>query len=316
MKAVGIRRFGGREVLEILELPKPQPNPHEVLVKVHAAGVNPVDWKIREGLLEGRMPHAFPIVLGWDAAGVIEAVGEKVHYARPGDAVFAYCRKDIIQDGSYAEYIVLRHPHLAPKPSNLSFEEAAAVPLAALTAYQALFEGLKLKAGEKVLIHAGAGGVGGFAIQLAKDTGAHVLTTSSARHHDYLRGLGVDETLDYTRESFVAAVRRSHPEGLDAVFDTVGGQVQIDSADVLRPGGRLTSILALKEDYFRKRGLETAYVFVRPDPDQLNLLKTLAEAGRLRVKLAAVLPLEEAEQAHELIQTGHTEGKIILKVSD
>src|SRR6516165_5572727 len=128
MKAMGIQRFGGREVLESLELPVPQPGPHEVLVKIHAAGVNPVDWKIREGLFEGRMPHRFPIVLGWDAAGVVAALGEKVNYAAVGDAVFAYCRKDILQDGSYAEYIVLRHQHLAPKPTNFSFQEAAAVP--------------------------------------------------------------------------------------------------------------------------------------------------------------------------------------------
>ncbi|MCC6272616.1 MAG: NADP-dependent oxidoreductase [Deltaproteobacteria bacterium] len=314
MKAVGIQRFGGREVLEILELPKPQPGPHEVLVQIRAAGVNPVDWKIREGLLEGRLPHAFPIVLGWDAAGVVEAVGEKVHYAKPGDAVFAYCRKDVIQDGTYAEYVVLRHPHLALKPRNLSFEEAASVPLAALTAYQALFEGIKLKAGDKVLIQAGAGGVGGFAIQMAKDAGAYILTTSSARHHDYLRGLGVDEIVDYTQTPFVAAVRRAHPEGLDAVFDTVGGQTQLDSAEALKPGGRLTSILALKEDFFRHRGLEPAYVFVRPDTDQLSRIKDMIEAGRLKVKLAAVFPLQDAAQAQERIEDGHTEGKIVLKI--
>lgn len=314
MKAIGIKRFGGREVLEKLDLPKPVPGPHEALVKIRAAGVNPVDWKIREGLLEGRLPHAFPIVLGWDAAGTVESVGEKVHYTRPGDAIFAYARKDIIQDGTYAEYVVLRHPHLAPKPRNLSFEEAAAIPLAGLTAYQALFEGLRLKAGDKVLIHAGAGGVGGFAIQLAKQAGAYVLSTASARHHDYLRELGVDEIIDYTQGPFVESVIASHPEGLDAVFDTVGAQVQIDSAEVLKKGGRIASILAMNEDYFRQRNLEAAYIFVRPDADQLQRIGQMAESGTLKVKLAGTFPLDDAAKAQQMIESGHTEGKIVLAI--
>lgn len=314
MKAIGIQRFGGREVLENLELPIPRPGPHEVLVKIHAAGVNPVDWKIREGLLQGRMPHAFPIVLGWDASGVVSAIGEKVQYAAVGDPVFAYCRKDIIHEGTYAEYIVLRQTHLAPKPRNLSFEEAAGIPLAGLTAYQVLFEGLHLKRDDKILIHAGAGGVGGFAIQMAKNIGAYVLTTASSSHHDYLHSLGADEIIDYTRCPFVEAVKSAHPGGLDAVFDTVGGQVQIDSAEVLKRGSRLGSILAMQDDYFHQRGIETAYVFVRPDSGQLVKIGNLAETGKLRVKVAATFPLEAASQAHELIESGHTEGKIILKI--
>ncbi len=314
MKAIGIRHFGGVETLEKLELPQPQPGPHEVLLRIHAAGVNPVDWKIREGLFQGRMPHAFPIVLGWDAAGTIEAVGEKAYYTSVGEAVFAYCRKEILPDGTYGDLIVLRHQHLAPKPRNLSFEEAAVLPLSGLTAYQCLFEALKLKAGEKILIHAGAGGVGGYAIQMAKGVGAHVITTSSAAHHDYLAKLGVDEVIDYTRSPFVEALRRAHPQGLDAVFDTIGGQTQLDSAEVLRPGGRLVSILAIKEDYFRQKGLEPHYVFVRPDAEQLLKIRDMAEQGSLQVKLAKTFPLEQAAQAQELIQRGHTEGKIALQV--
>ncbi|HCU25293.1 MAG TPA: hypothetical protein DF383_09760 [Deltaproteobacteria bacterium] len=314
MQAIGIHRFGGREVLESLELPRPTPGPHEVLVKIRAAGVNPVDWKIREGLLEGRLPHAFPITLGWDASGIVEAVGERVTYAQVGEEIFAYCRKEIIQDGTYAEYIVLRHQHLAPKPKNLSFEEAAAIPLAGLTAYQALTEGLRLQRGEKILIHAGAGGVGGFAIQIAKQWGAHVITTASARHHDYLRTLNVDEIIDYTQVSFVETLRETHPQGIDAVFDTIGGQVQLDSAELLKAGGRLTSILAIKEDYFKQRGLHPAYVFVRPEAEHLNRLREMAEQEQLRVKLAKVFSLAQAGQAHEMIESGHTEGKIVLRI--
>ena len=314
MKAIGIRRFGGGEVLEELDLPKPSPGPQEALVRIRAAGVNPVDWKIREGLFEGRMSHRFPIVLGWDAAGVVEALGEKADFARVGDEIFAYCRKDILQDGSYAEYILLERQHLAPKPKNLSFEEAAAIPLAGLTAYQSLFEGIQLKAGESVLIHAGAGGVGGFAIQLAKNVGAKVLTTASARHHDYLKDLGADEIIDYTKESFVQATRRLFPGGIDAVFDTVGGQTQIESVEVLKQGGRITSILAMNEAFFRERGLVPHYVFVRPESGQLEQLRELAEVGKLSVKIEKIFPLAEAVQAHELIEGKHTQGKIVLSI--
>lgn len=314
MKAMGIRRYGGPEVIERLELDLPAPGPREVSVRIHAAGVNPVDWKIREGLLKDRLPNVFPIILGWDAAGVVEAIGAEVDFAQVGDEVFAYCRKETIQAGSYAERILLEERHFAPKPKNLTFEEAAAVPLAGLTAYQSLFEATRLQAGETILIHAGAGGVGSFAIQLAKNAGARVITTASARHHDYLRGLGADEILDYTQESFVSATRRIIPEGIDAVFDTVGGQTQLDSAEVLKPGGRLTSLLALDEDYFRQRGLQPHYVFVRPENAQLRKLGELVEAGKLRVKLEKVFPLEEAAEAHRLIEAKHSQGKIVLKV--
>ncbi len=314
MKAMGIQRFGGPEVIERLDLALPKPGPQEVLVRIRAAGVNPVDWKIREGLFEGRMPRAFPIVLGWDAAGVVESVGEKAHFAKTGDEVFAYCRKEILHDGTYGEFILLKREHLALKPKNVSFEEAAAFPLAGLTSYQSLFEGIKLKAGETILIHAGAGGVGSFAIQLAKNVGAEVITTASARHHEYLRRLGADEIIDYTQENFTRAVRRLHPEGIDAVFDTVGGQTQIDSAEILKKGGRLTSILSLKEDYFRQRGLVPHYIFVRPESSQLDRLREWAEAGKLKVKLEKVFPLEGAAMAHELIEGKHVQGKIVLKI--
>ncbi|HKY62127.1 MAG TPA: NADP-dependent oxidoreductase [bacterium] len=315
MKAMGIQRFGGPETIERLELDLPRPGPREVLVRIRAAGVNPVDWKIREGLLQGRMPHAFPIVLGWDAAGVIEAVGEKVDFAKTGDEVFAYCRKEILHDGTYGEFISLGREHIAPKPKNLGFEEAAAIPLAGLTAYQSLFEGIKLKAGETILIHAGAGGVGSFAIQLAKNAGARVITTASARHHDYLRRLGADEIVDYTQENFVKALQRLHPGGIDAVFDTVGGKTQTESAEVLKEGGRITSILAMKEDDFRRRGLVPHYIFVRPESSQLNKLREWSEAGKLSVKLAKVFPLAEAAEAHRLIEEKHTQGKIALSIS-
>jgi len=316
MKAIGIRRFGGKEVLENLDLPIPSPKAHEVLVKIKAAGVNPVDCKIREGLFHGRMPHHFPIVLGWDAAGIVERVGEKVHYAEAGQEVFAYCRKDILQDGCYGEYITLSQSHLAMKPDNLSFAEAAALPLAGLTAYQCLFEALKLKGGETILIHAGAGGVGGFAIQMAKILGAYVITTSSKGHHAYVESLGVDRIIDYTQMDFRDALKGHYPEGIDAVFDTVGGEVQTKSAEVLKKDGRFVSILSLMKEPFQSRGIEAHYVFVRPEHSQLNQIKAWCEQGLLKVHLSETLPLEEAVQAQEKIQAGHMEGKLVLEIPD
>jgi NADPH:quinone reductase-like Zn-dependent oxidoreductase len=273
-----------------------------------------VDFKIREGFLKERLPNVFPIILGWDFSGVVEEVGGSVTGYKAGEPVFGYARKDTIHDGCYAEYIAVSPKHLCLKPNNLSDAEAAAVPLAALTAYQALYEGLRLQESESILIHAGAGGVGGFAIQLAKGAGAHVITTASARNHEYVRSLGADDVIDYDQVDFVRAIREKHPEGIDLVFDTVGGDVQRRSADVLHPEGRLTSILALDEEFFKQRELVATYVFVRPEAGQLLYLKKLLEGGHLKVTLANVLPLEEVARAHELIESRHVRGKIVLQI--
>jgi NADPH:quinone reductase-like Zn-dependent oxidoreductase len=312
MRAIGINKFGGREVLEILDLPIPTPGPGEILLHIVAAGVNPVDWKIREGLFKGRMPHQFPIILGWDAAGVVEKVGTGIASFKKGDEVFAYCRKDFLRDGSYAEYIVLESRHLAKKPKNLRFEEAAVIPLSGLTSYQILFEAIKLQAGETILIHAGGGGVGGYAIQMAKIAGAKVITTASPHHESYVRELGADEVIDYRKEDFRVPLKQKYPQGIDAVFDTVGGEIQKHSADVLKKGGRLASILALDTELFKERGIEAHYVFVRPDAIQLDKIRDWVEQGRLKVRLSATFPLEAAAKAHEMIEAGHSQGKIAL----
>jgi len=314
MRAIAINQFGGLEEMKEMDLPRPIPKPNEVLVKLRFAGVNPVDFKIRKGLFQGRMPHEFPIVLGWDASGTVEEVGSEVKEFKKGDEVFAYARKEVIRDGTYGEYIALEARHLALKPSSLSFEEVAAIPLSGLTAYQSLFESLTLKAGEKILIHAGAGGVGGYAIQLAKNAGAWVITTASGKNHDYVKDLGADEVIDYSKEDFVSVLRKRHPEGIDAVFDTVGGEVQKKSAEVLKKGGRLTSLLALDKKYLEGMGVIPGYVFVRPDAQQLSELGRLAESGKLRVLITQVLPLEEAAEAHRLLERGHGRGKLVLKV--
>ncbi|MBL7686242.1 MAG: NADP-dependent oxidoreductase [Deltaproteobacteria bacterium] len=314
MKAIVIEQFGGVEMLQLKEVLKPEPQHGEILVKVKAAGVNPVDFKIRKGLLQTRMPHEFPIILGWDLAGIVEEVGEEVHEFKKGDAVYGYARKEMIRDGSYAEYLVLEPKHLAIKPKNISFEEAAAIPLAALTAYQSLFESLKLKEAEVILIHAGAGGVGSFAIQMAKNVGAKVITTASASKHSYLKKLGTDHCIDYQNQSFVEEVLRLYPLGVDAVFDTMGGEIQRQSVEVLKRGGRLTSILALEESVLAHPEIQSGYVFVRPEELQLDLICEMIEEKKMKVHVSEVFPLAQAAKAHQRIESGHVTGKLVLKI--
>ena len=316
MRAMVIDQFGGREELHVADVPKPSPGRKEVLIRVKAAGVNPVDAKIRQGLLRARLPHQFPIILGWDVAGEVEALGPGVRGFKPGDAVYAYARKPIVKDGCYAEYVVLPESAVALKPVSAGFAEAAAVPLAALTAWQSLFDAAGLKRGHTVLVHAAAGGVGGFAVQLARARGARVVATASAANHEYVRSLGVRQVIDYRSEDFVAATRRLFPGGVDVAFDTVGGEVQRRTAEAVKPGGVLVSILAFEDEAgVRARGVEPRYVFVSPQAGQLKRLARLVEGGKLKIHLAARLPLEQAARAHEMIESGHTRGKIVLEIS-
>lgn len=313
MRAVYIDNFGSRDALCVGIRPDPVPARGEVLIRVKAAGVNPVDVKIREGLRKDKLPHQFPIIPGWDVAGEVAGCGPGVRRFRTGDAVYAYARKPVVKDGAYAEYVTLPERQVAEKPASLSFAEAASIPLAALTAYQSLFIAGRLGRGQTVLVHAAAGGVGGFAVQLAKLRRARVIATASAPNHDYVRCLGADSVIDYTREDFVQAVRRAHPQGIDLAFDTVGGDVQVRSADVLRPGGVLVSLLAYQDEAaLQQKGVVTRYVFVAPHAGQLRRLAAWFDRGRMRTHLAAVLPLDRAAEAHAMIESRHTRGKIVL----
>jgi NADPH:quinone reductase-like Zn-dependent oxidoreductase len=316
MRAMAITEFGGPDRLQPTELDDPIVGPDSVLIRVRAAGINPVDYKIRQGNLTGRIPHVFPVIPGWDAAGVVEQAGPAVTDFAPGDEVYAYCRKDFVRDGTYAELVSTRDYAVARKPARLSFEEAGGLPLAGLTALQLLRDAMDIKAGERVLIHAAAGGVGSFAVQIAKYDDAHVIATAGAANHDYLRELGADDVIDYASEDFVAAVRERYPDGIDAVADIVGGEVQERSAEVLAPGrGRLGSIIAPPDEQaLRDRGLRGHYVFVRPSASGLRVLAAMADAGRLRVHLSDVVPLDEAARAHETLEGGHVRGKIVLRV--
>jgi NADPH:quinone reductase-like Zn-dependent oxidoreductase len=315
VRAVGIREFGGREKLELLDVPEPKVAPDFVKIRVRAAGVNPVDWKIREGRNEPRFPHVFPVVLGWDAAGVVEEVGAGVVELAVGDEVYAYCRKHFVGEGTYAEFTSVPVTSVARKPQSLDFEHAAAIPLAALTAYQILFFSAGLTAGESVLIYAAAGGVGSFAVQLALDAGAEVIGVASERNRDYVLGLGAYEVIDYTKVDVVDALREFVPDGVDVVVDTVGGDSLTRAVDAVRDEGRIVTIIQPPtEEHFRQRGITPSYVFVRPDGEALEELGEMADAGRLLVDLQEVLALEDAARAHELSEDGHVRGKLVLRV--
>ncbi|MES2459840.1 MAG: NADP-dependent oxidoreductase [Armatimonadota bacterium] len=308
MKAVRIHAFGGVDTLVYEDAPRPRLGARDALVRVHAAGVNPVDWKVREGYLEEMLPHTLPLILGWDLSGIVEAVGEEVTEVQVGDAVFADA--PIARDGAYAEYIAVNAALLAPKPKTLSHIEAASLPVAALTVWQALFETAKLEAGQSVLIHAAAGGVGSLAVQMAKWKGAHVIGTASARNHDFLRGLGADELIDYNTAYFDEVVR-----DVDVVFDTMGYDTLARSWDVLKPGGFLVGIVSVPDDEeAKRRGVRSAYVFTRPDAAGLSAIAALVDAGTIKPIVGETLPLADARRAHEISETKHSRGKIVLQV--
>jgi NADPH:quinone reductase-like Zn-dependent oxidoreductase len=306
MKAVRMHAYGGAEVLTYEEAPRPEVKPGEVLIRVRAAGVNPVDWKIREGYGREFFGHRLPLIPGWDVAGVVEAAAPGANRLRPGDEVFAFT--SLQRDGAYAEFVAAPDKEVARKPETLNFVEAAAVPVGSLTSWQALFEVAGLRAGQTVLVHAAAGGVGSLAVQLTRWKGARVLGTASARNADFLHGLGVDQVIDYKTQRFEDLAR-----DVDVVFDTVGGETQRRSWSVLKRGGFLVSIVEEPpEAEARRHGVRAAFLGVRPDAGQLEQVARLIDAGHLRPCVEKVLPLREVRQAHELSQSGHVRGKIVL----
>jgi NADPH:quinone reductase-like Zn-dependent oxidoreductase len=308
MKAVRIHEYGGPEVLKYEDAPKPVPAADEVLIRVHAAGVNPVDWKVRAGQAKERLKYKMPFIPGWDVSGVVEAVGSSAKRLKVGDQV--YSRPDISRDGSYAECIVVRESEVALKPKSIDHVTAAAIPLASLTAWQALFDAAKLTTGQTVLIHGAAGGVGTFAVQFAKLKGARVIATASERNHEFLRSLGADEMIDYTTTKFEDVVH-----GVDAVLDTITGETADRSWQVIKKGGVYVSILAPpSREKAAAHGVRAEHVFVQAKVDQLGEIGKLVDAGKVRVIIEKVFPLAEAPAAHESNATGHTRGKIVLQV--
>jgi NADPH:quinone reductase-like Zn-dependent oxidoreductase len=306
VRGVAYDRFGGEEVLTLRDdLPDPPVGPDAVLVRVHAAGVNPVDVAIREGDLAGAYPHHFPIVPGWDVSGVVEAVGPAVVAFRPGDEVFGYVRRDDVQWGTTAELVPAPQRCLAHKPGSLSFAEAGALPLSGLTAYQALTEALDVGEGDRVLVHRASGGVGFFAVQIAVALGAHVIGTASPRNHGFLRDAGAAETLDYS----AGPISGQLGEPVDAVLDLVGGDTLADAPKQVRDPARIASVVDPSV-----LDLGGRYVFVRPDTHDLEELARMADAGQLRVPIAKAFPIEQVAEAQRLLAGGHVRGKVVVTV--
>lgn len=302
MKAVRIHAFGGPEAMRYEDAPRPEPKAGEVLIKVHATTANPADYKMASGRL-GPLP--LPFTLGFDFSGTVEALGQGVTKWKIGEAVFGTAV------GSFAEYRVAPEAELAAKPAGLDHVKAVTLPVAALTAWKALFDVGQLKAGQKVLIHGGAGGVGGYAIQLAKDKGIFVAATASTRNQAYLKELGADLAIDYSSTRFEDVVRDA-----DVVFDTQGGEVQARSFAALKKGGILVSIVQPpSQEDAAKHGVRAEFIRNNMNPQALESIAGLATAGKLRIEIASVLQLSEVGKAMEMLMTGHTRGKIVLRVA-
>jgi NADPH:quinone reductase-like Zn-dependent oxidoreductase len=310
MKAARFHSYGGSDVLVFEEMPRPQADAGEVLIRVHAAGINPLDWKVRDGHLKERMRHQLPLVPGWDVSGVVEAVASDVTAYKIGDEVYGLL--NFMGDGAYAEYVVTTTQNLAFKPKAIDHNQAGAVPLAALTAWQALFDVADLKSGQIVLIHAAAGGVGHFAVQFAKWKQAKVIATASANNENFLLELGADEVIDYSTTKFEEVVN-----DVDVVLDTMAGETRQRSWKVLKKGGILVATLGISDQEIdQQQGVRGGGLMVHPDVDQLTQIAALIDDGNLKPEVSTILPLEEAAQAHELSQTGHVRGKIVLQVGD
>jgi NADPH:quinone reductase-like Zn-dependent oxidoreductase len=309
MRAISQDVLGGPEVLKEVRVERPRPAPNQVLVRVRAAGLNPTDWKHRA---TGGFLGEPPFVLGWDVSGVVEAVGIGVATFTPGDEVFGMLPYPY-GHGSHAEYVIAPVRALTHKPSSVEHTQAGALPLVSLTAWQALVENADVQPGQRVLIHAAAGGVGHVAVQIAKARGAYVIGTASAGKHDFLREIGVDEAIDYRETDFSEAVK-----DVDVVLDTLGGETSVRSLRVLRPGGIVVSILPVGSDEFHEEaerlGVRALRMLVDADRAGMNAIADLVERGKLRATIADTFPLAGAAEAHALGDTGRTTGKLVLTV--
>jgi NADPH:quinone reductase-like Zn-dependent oxidoreductase len=308
MKAIVVHEYGGPEVLKYEDAPRPEPKDNEVLVRMIAAGVNPVDALIRSGKYAKFFGTTLPLIPGYDIAGVVEKTGAKVTKLKAGDSIYAY----VMWGGGYADYAVATEGEAAAKPKSITFLEAAGVPLAALTAWQALIDAAKLNAGQTVLIHGGSGGVGSFAIQIAKARGAKVIATASTPNQDLLKELGADVAIDYTTTKFEDVAK-----DVDVVLDSVGKDTLARSYGVVKKGGFIATLVAQPDQTeLDKHGIRGAPISVKPNSDELTEITKLIEQKKIKPVVSQVLPLAEAVKAQEQAATHHTRGKIVLKIAD
>jgi NADPH:quinone reductase-like Zn-dependent oxidoreductase len=310
MKAMVIHKYGGPEELTYEDMPVPDINPDDVLIRVYSTSVNPIDWKVRQGMRKEGAQRSFPLILGWDVSGIVEKIGSGVNSFKTGDEVWG--RPDTSRNGTYAEFVAVRASEIAYKPQTIDHALAAAVPLAGLTAWQGIFDHGKLQTGQRILIHGAAGGVGSFAVQLAKWKGAYVIGTASGKNTAFLKELGADEVIDYKTEHFEEKL-----SGIDLVFDTIGGETQANSIKVLKNGGILVSTVGIKDmEALKPKGIHGEQYMAKSLPAQLKQLAELIDSGRLKPVIAETLPLNEAAKAHRISEEGHTRGKIVLKVKN
>lgn len=315
MRAIRVHEHGGPDVLTVERVPRPEPEPDELLVRVRAAGVNPIDWMVREGYTDEALDPSLPYVPGWDLSGTVVATGDEVAAFDPGDAVFGMVRMPE-PGATYAEYAAVPAADVTLKPSSLDHVEAAALPMVGLTAQRALFDVGDVTSGEQVLVHAAVGGVGHVAVQLATDAGAHVVGTASDQNADFLRSLGVDEVVDYRQRRFEAVV-----DDVDVVLDAVGGETLARSGDVLADGGRLVTLPEppssdVAERVRAERDASVHWFSVEPDATALTTLRDSVDENRLRPSVSGVYLLSEAAAAHRESRDGHVRGKLVLEVTD
>ncbi|WP_022851395.1 NADP-dependent oxidoreductase [Limisalsivibrio acetivorans] len=315
MKAVIIREFGGAEVLETAEMDKPAPGEYEVLVKIAGAGVNPVDAKTRRGsgFVAEMIKDSLPWIPGFDISGTVEEIGTGVRELKVGDKVYGRIGFSATS-GTYAEYAAVNEDELSFAPSNIELYEAAGIPVAALTAWQAFHDAAHLEKGSSVLIHAGAGGVGHFAVQFAKLYGAEVTCTASEHNRDFLLSLGADRVIDYKSEDFTRVM-----DGADFILDTMGGEIGIRSMDILRKCGVMVTVPTITAEEICRKGLDRSLdvrgIKVKPSRDNLDTIRELIENGKVKVHVSRVFGLDEAAEAHRLIESGHSKGKCVLKIA-
>jgi NADPH:quinone reductase-like Zn-dependent oxidoreductase len=310
MKAIVVHEYGGPEVLKYEDVPRPEPKEDQILVRVIAAGVNPVDEAARSQKFARFFHIKLPAIPGYDIAGVVEKIGPKITKFKAGDPVYAYIALD--KGGGYAEYAAATEKEASAKPQSLTYVAAAAVPLVAETAWQALIDTAKLSAGQTVLIHGGSGGVGTFAIQIAKARGAKVIATASTANQDLLKQLGADVTIDYTKTKFEDVAR-----DVDVVLDTVGKDTLARSYGVVKKGGFIVTLVArIDQAELDKHGIRGASLSVKPDSNELAEIGKLIDQEKIKVIVSETFPLVDAVKAQEQVATGHTRGKIVLKVAD
>ena len=316
MKAMVITSFGGPEVFDEREILKPKPGPNELLVRVYASSINPVDYKVRQsGQWAGIVP---PATIGYDVAGVVEDIGSEVRDFKPGDEVY-YTPEISSRPGSYAEFHVVNEAIVARKPSNLTFEEAAAVPLAGGTAYDAIITRGHLHLGETVLIHGGAGGTGHFAVQLAKAAGAFIYTTCGPYNIDFVTKLGADRPIDYRSQDFIEVIRdETDGRGVDLVFDTVGNDTVAKSIDATAKYGRIVTIVNMTGNLNKayRKNITIESLFLERARYKLDALRNLIERGQIKPHIDSILPLKDVAKGHEKLERGGVRGKIVLRVSE